>query len=465
MRTLHALRNSLASLAALAAFACFAQEARELTTQARALVDGKDPQGAFALLERHEERLGGDIEFDYWLGVAALETSRLDRAVIAFERVLVRDPLFDSARLELGRTYLRMGAIDLAAQEFERLLPRAPSPAGRKAVEDYLAEIERLRERRRFAASAFVEIGAGRDTNLSSSTRDFPNAILSSFGLPGILPTGNSIRRADNFLAANAGGDLLRQFGDERALFGAASVRWRGYREFSEYDYVLADFIGGGRLRAAGIEYSAAILLQAFRQDGAVVDALGAERITNDRDAAGLNLEVRRDLDGATQVAVGLQYTAYRYRNNPGQDTRQTAMSIAFDHRPAWLPLGTTVGLRAFYGHDEARRPLNPFTETTAARHTFGARLIAQTDPAERLSWVKAFGWSRRIDDDPFARATLVATGRDDLFEAFVRASYRITPSLSAQAYGAYVYNKANIDLYTFRKAEGGLVLRYDLKW
>ena len=465
MRTLPALRIFLAALAAFAALACFAQDARELAAQARALVEGKDPQKAFALLERHEERLGGDIEFDYWLGVAALETSRLDRAVIAFERVLVRDPLFDSARLELARTYMRMGAIELAAQEFERLLPRAPGAAGRKVVEDYLAEIERLRQRRRFAMSCFAEIGAGRDTNLSSSTRDFPGAILSSFGLPGILPTGNSIRRIDNFLAANFGGDAFYQLGEERVVFAAASVRWRGYGEFGEYDYLLGDFIAGGRMRAGGIEYSAALLVQAFRQDGAFVDALGNERVTNDRDAVGVNLEVRRDLDGSTQVALGAQLTEYRYRNNPGQDTRQVVMSIAFDHRPAWLPQGTTLGMRAFYAQDEARRPLNPFTETTASRHTFGARLVAQTDPAERLSWVKALGWSRRIDDDPFARATLIPTGRDDLLEAFVRASYRVTPVLTAQAYGSYVYNKANIDLYTFRKAEGGIILRYDMKW
>jgi Tfp pilus assembly protein PilF len=54
--------------------------------------------------------------------------------VIALERVLVRNPDFDSARLELGRAYLRMGSLDLAAQEFTRLLARAPTkPAARSS--------------------------------------------------------------------------------------------------------------------------------------------------------------------------------------------------------------------------------------------------------------------------------------------------------------------------------------------
>src|SRR5262249_51500248 len=98
------LRSVLLVLALVFAGAAAADDdAQSLAAQAKALVEGREAGRAFALLEPHEERLGGDIEYDYWLGVAALETNRLDRAVIAFERVLVRDPLFDSARLELAR--------------------------------------------------------------------------------------------------------------------------------------------------------------------------------------------------------------------------------------------------------------------------------------------------------------------------------------------------------------------------
>jgi hypothetical protein len=107
---------------------------------------------------------------------------------------------------------------------------------------------------------------------------------------------------------------------------------------------------------------------------------------------------------------------------------------------------------------------LNDFTDATASRLTYGARFVAQTDPAQRLSWVKAFGWSRRVDDDSFARATLVEKGRDDLLEAFVRASYRLTDTLALQPYLSWVYNRSNIALYTFHKTEGGLMLRYEIR-
>jgi hypothetical protein len=91
-------------------------------------------------------------------------------------------------------------------------------------------------------------------------------------------------------------------------------------------------------------------------------------------------------------------------------------------------------------------------------------RVIGQTDPSAQTSWVGALGWSRRIDDDAFARATLVETGRDDLFEAFVRAAYRVSPEWSLQPYFSWIYNRSNIALYAFHKSEVGLMFRYELR-
>jgi len=461
------MRYLLASLAAALALAApsmaAAQDARTLAAQARALVERKDAPEAFRMLEPYEQRFSGEVDFDYWFGVAALESGHLDRAVIAFERVLVRNPGFDSARLELARAYLHMGALDVASQEFDRLAARNPTPEGRKVIDEYRAQIERLRRRQRIATSGYVEAGFGRDTNLSSTTNDFPGAILVSFGLPNIVPTGNSIRREDNFVAANAGGDVSYMLAPDRVLFAAANFRWRGYREFDDYDYYFGDFLGGYRAQAKGLLWTASILAQTFRQDGAFVDALGTDRITNDRDAFGAIFEVRREIDAATQLAFGAQFTGFRYPTNSGQDTRQWLMSGAIDMKPAALD-GTSLGLRLFYSHDEAQNPLNPFTTTTASRRNFGIRAIGQTDPAAQTSWVAALGWSRRVDDDSFARATLVETGKDDLFETFVRASYRVSQSWSIQPYFSWIYNRSNIALYAFHKSEVGLMFRYEVR-
>ena len=431
--------------------------------QAKALIESKQADTAFNLLAPLELRRAGERDFDYWLGVAALESDRLERATLAFERLLVRNPDFDSARLELARTYLRMGSIDLAEQEFTRLLTRAPNETGRKLLEDYLAEIKRIKERQRFNRSAYIEIGGGRDNNLSSSTRDFSSAILNSFGLPGIVATGNSIRRADNFLSVQTGVDGIFWLREDRSIFASADLSLRRYREFNDYDYFLANANVGYQIRRDQFDYTMSGFVQSFRQDGAFVDTISAERVSNDRDSRGMNLEVRRNLGTDTQIVLGMQFSALRYKTNPGQDTNQLQMSLALQQQPAWWP-GGTLYASLTYSYDDARRPLNLFTETTATRHTPGIRLVAQSDTRAAISWLCSVGWSRRIDNEPFARATLVQTGRDDLLEAYVRGTWKFAEAWSLQPYAVYVRNKSNIDLYTFAKAESGVTLRRDFK-
>ena len=117
---------------------------------------------------------------------------------------------------------------------------------------------------------------------------------------------------------------------------------------------------------------------------------------------------------------------------------------------------------KVFYGDDRANRTLSPFTTATASRRSGGVRLLAFSDPQARAGWQGALGWSRRVDADDYARATLVAIGRDNLFEAYVQGRYGIGGGWSLQPYASFTDNHSNIALYTFRKAEGGLVLRYD---
>jgi tetratricopeptide (TPR) repeat protein len=432
--------------------------------RARALVEKKDAAAAYALLEPLAGARAGEVEFDYWLGVAALETGRLEIAALAFERALDRNPDFDSARLELGRTYLRMGSLDLAELEFRRLLGRAPNEAGRQLLENYLAEVKRLKDRQAFSVTGYVEAGGGHDSNLSSTTSDFTSAVDSSFGLPGIQPTGNSIKRSAPYWAAAAGANAAYRAAEDLTWFGSVDARVRGYASESEYDWQLLDASAGAQWRRGEHTWTAFAFGQAFRQDGAAPETIATEQaITNERDAWGALAEVRRDLDAATQAAVGLQLAAFRYRTNPAQDTDQLQVFGALVNRPGWWK-GGTIMLLAQYSWDDAKRTLNDFTELTVSRHGAGFRLMAHSDPAARLSWSGYAAWTVRFDNDPYARATLVEDGRDTLTEIGLRASWRLADRWLLQPSLAYVRNRSNIDLYDFDKLEGGIMLRREFE-
>ncbi len=51
------------------------------------------------------DQLSGDPLYDYYFGIAAVDSGRASLGVLALERVLLSNPLNDLARLELARGY------------------------------------------------------------------------------------------------------------------------------------------------------------------------------------------------------------------------------------------------------------------------------------------------------------------------------------------------------------------------
>ena len=71
-------------------------------------------EAAWAELSAQEQTRAGDPDFDYQLGIAALDTGRFGAAIIAFQRVLAAQPAHAQARAELARAYAMAGDADTA---------------------------------------------------------------------------------------------------------------------------------------------------------------------------------------------------------------------------------------------------------------------------------------------------------------------------------------------------------------
>src|SRR3954468_13750200 len=106
-----------------------------LTDRARRLIGERNHQAAYKLLLPQEGARAGDPEFDYLLGVAALDSGNLERAVFALERVLAVQPNNHPARAEIARAYLERGEGDPARKEFEAVR-RQPIPDDAKVTID-----------------------------------------------------------------------------------------------------------------------------------------------------------------------------------------------------------------------------------------------------------------------------------------------------------------------------------------
>src|SRR3546814_11504206 len=87
--------------------------------------------GSYEQLAAQAEGRIGDPEFDYQLGMAALDAGRYGEAVIALQRVLAVQPNTAPARAVLARAYPLPGATPPAPPAFPTVFdhPHPPAPA------------------------------------------------------------------------------------------------------------------------------------------------------------------------------------------------------------------------------------------------------------------------------------------------------------------------------------------------
>ena len=97
------IRTTVIGVAALFVLLQSLAFADQITDRARLLLQQKNPQAAYRLLEPLESQRAGDPEYDYLLGIAALDSGERERAVFALERVLAVNPNHAQARAEIAR--------------------------------------------------------------------------------------------------------------------------------------------------------------------------------------------------------------------------------------------------------------------------------------------------------------------------------------------------------------------------
>src|SRR5437660_10796565 len=100
----------------------------------RALLEQGKSAEAYALGRRHPEELGKP-DFDFYYGIAAVDSGHAGEGVLALERYVVQYPENDRARLELARGYFVLGELVRAREEFESVLLTDPPPAVRAPIE------------------------------------------------------------------------------------------------------------------------------------------------------------------------------------------------------------------------------------------------------------------------------------------------------------------------------------------
>lgn len=282
-----------------------------VTDRARALLQRNEAGAAYKLLLPLESQRAGDPEYDYLLGVSALDAGDPERAVFALERVLALQPDNLQARAEIARAYLAMGEREAAKREFEAVKARQVPPPVRETIDRFLSAIAAA-ERTRL--DHYLEIAFGYDTNVNSATG------MSTIAIPAIGNLAFALdpsltERDDRFLNFAAGVNFTRKLDLSWSLVGGFSGSARQNLAESRFS---TDTVDG----SIGVRFTRGLNAITVGAQGQYF-AVDTDKY---RTSGGGVLQWQHSFDERTQATVFAQHAALRY---PTQQVRNADRSVA----------------------------------------------------------------------------------------------------------------------------------------
>lgn len=233
----------MVALAWSVATVSWAQSDAQIVAQGESLVRAGRYADAYNLLSPHEDRLAGDMKFDYLLARSALEVGQPSRASFIYERILAVEPNFVGVRLEMGRAYLALGDYARAKLEFETVLRFENLPPDlRQQAQIYGSAADQYLAGKRTVGFAYLEFGYGYDTNPQSATR-ISEVTLAGGGT--LLLPQSALARGDQYNAFTAGGELIHALSDRFTIFAGGDGRARVFRDLDVAEWGTVDLRAG----------------------------------------------------------------------------------------------------------------------------------------------------------------------------------------------------------------------------
>ena len=433
----HKFRIALLAAGLLAAGVAWADA---VTDNAKALLDKGDAKAAYAMLEPLEGQRAGDPDYDFLLGLAALEVGKNTNAVFALERVLAVNPNHTRARAEIARAYAALGETRTAKREFETVKQQGVPPEVAATIDSLVAAIERVEDQGRTTVRGYAEASVGHDTNVNSAIHD-RNVSVPAFGGAILTLTPGSVRRSDTYTSVGAGVNLRHPLSREWALTAGLGLNKRMNTDVDVFDTGSAD-AHVGVVRTYGKDvFSAALQYSQFWVDN-----------NRYREAAGFTTQWQHNYDARNQSSLYVQYSDLRYMSQEQRNADRFVIGANFAHaRPGFK----TVYYGGAYVGDEVTRK-GGFEHLG---HTLiGARVGAQHEYRRDLKVFANLGYEHRRygGEDPFFLRKRV----DHQWNLGVGAvwepakHWRVTPQFQ------YTHSDSNVALNDYRREVVSVTVR-----
>ncbi len=396
---------------------------------------------AYRLLVPLEPELAGRADFDYLLGLAALESGNPTVATLAFERLLLIQPNFAGVRIDLGRAYFEMGSYTRSRTEFNTVLKMNPPPMAKKVAENYLVAIEEMLSATKTNFTGFVETIFGYDTNANNST---DNSIIYVPALSlNLTLSPTNVETDDSYAGISAGVSIKHKFTDNfYSYLGTSGIK----RMLSKEKELETDRVSA----RTGIGFGNNINTIRMGMNGT---QLRLDNRINSKLTGG-NLEWQHTFSRKNRSVFFGQGTSIRYPDVKINNTDQylAGWSLLHSMKKLWHATFTATGYGGYNFEKENR--------ADGSNAIYALRSGFQIQPNQKFSVFMGLGeqYSGYKQENP----AFLETREDLQFDARLSITWQPLHHLTIRPAVNFLKNDSNIAMYDYDRTDVFMTVRYD---
>ncbi len=410
-----------------------------LINDAIALDRAGKADAAYAMLNEHLSERANDPDFNYALGLVALDSNHVANAILAFQRVLAEKPDNAEARAEIARAYAQSGDIDTARAQFDTVLqdPSLPDPVRQRftqMVQDYSKQIKGTGS----DVTGYIEAATGYDNNINTATSltSVTLPIFAVFG-PASL-SGNARSIHDGFTDLQGGVSAVKGIARQDRIFGSALGSYR-------VNFSNADFNQGSVTGTGGYSHSLANH-DSISISGQVQEFFLGQK--SYRQAYGAIGQYTHVLERGRALSVSAQFFRFNYDNQPLQDANRYAAALSYADR--FFVVSTTVG-----------REKTLQSAGDAQSNYFGnANISAEVPLSAKLAAVG--GASVDVRRYEAADAIFLKERKDERIDTTIGLKFHVGKSFSVRPTLTYTRNFSNIAVNDYSRVTASIGVRLE---
>lgn len=438
MRITQFLSTAILAIASVSASAASSSELETLLNSGRA--DEAFRVGTAA------SKPQGDRLFDYFLGVAAIDSGRGNEGVDLLRAYIAAHPGDLRAHLELARGYFLVNNLESARAEF-LLVRKSPIPPQVAAnIDSFLQAIDARKAglsgvQPPSTWAGYLEAGIGYDSNVNGGVAG-ATVTLPVVGTATLDSSG--VRQSASFARVAAGISGQHNFSRDWALFGVGSLDTRAHNRADNYDNLYATAQAGlAYLVAPGHALRFSSSFNSLELNGAIYRTSPSglaewQWAVNDRMAVSASLQEGR--------------LVYRGSNEVRNAHFSTlAGGLRFGFAADWRPV---LVASANYGKE---RNLNQRDDLS--RDSSGARIGVELVPLDKMVFAAGYGEqsSRYVADDAF----FALARRDYATSLDFSVTWNFSAATSLRGELSHSETHSNIGLYQNRRGVASMSLRH----